>query len=45
MPFGMSTPTTRSAPRASLQRAATIVESLPPEMPTTALQLGPFWLK
>gem|GEM_PF-6161832 len=44
-PFGMSTPTTRSAPSASAQRAAVTLESLPPETPTTAEQVGPFSAK
>ena len=40
--LGISTPITRSRPSASAQRAATTELSLPPEMPTTALQPGPF---
>ena len=37
-----STPITRSFPRASTQSAATTEESFPPEIPTIALQPGPF---
>ena len=39
-PSGIMTPTTLSAPRASTQRAAATLESLPPEIPITAYALG-----
>ena len=41
-PLGISTPTTRSLPSASAHSAATTELSLPPEMPSTALQPLPF---
>ena len=41
-PFGIKTPKTLSFPSASQQRAATIVESFPPEIPITAGDCGPF---
>ena len=40
--LGMVTPITRSLPKASAHKAATTLLSLPPEMPMTALQPGPF---
>lgn len=44
-PFGISTPKTLSLPRASTHRAATTLESFPPEIPTTALHPLPFCSK
>lgn len=44
VPEGTRT-STRSLPSASTQRAATTLESLPPEIPTTASQPGPLLSK
>ena len=44
-PLGISTPITLSLPKASTQRAAVTELSLPPEIPTTALQSGPYYSK
>ena len=45
MPFGIITPKTLSLPSASTHKAATMVLSLPPDIPITALHSGPFSVK